>query len=297
MSIVTIITTVWLLLMPVGVTLFIRPEGEHVDRLAVRRSRSTLWLGTAGAILLYEILLLGRFAGWFGWWAALPFWMTWSESPDEIAWVLSFSLWFPLAMRVIRTCQPEAQGPHSPAPARSASLVSRRSASPIPRRSWVVLWAVWAALTAATVTGVLSRDSSPTAWLGTVVCFTGGLFSLLITRLTVPLVLREPEPLDADGELARAYKSHRDTRVRGFFWLCATMVLLSGGMGLALAWSLQAWGWVFGIGGPLAGVGFGLFGYHMGMERMRIRRQLDRLTAESAPVHAASVRDGSTADL
>lgn len=274
--------TLAMLLLPAAFTLFFRPRPD-ADAKRIRTRRRNLWLATAGALALYGLMLHGRHFGWLGFWAGLPRVTTWSEFPDEIAWVLCFPLWFAFAMPLFTALRPEAATPYPEGTsARSASLFVR-TGSPIPTRHWVIAWAVWGAATAVFIAWSLTSAASGRLLFMAGLFLAGGAFPLVVSMLVLPRMGREPEPLDATGseELRAAYRRLRAARPRAMFWLTVLMSVLFSAMALAVAFFPDRGallGVIGGVGGSLVGVGGAVVGVRMGLHRMEIKRLLDRLS-------------------
>ncbi len=129
--------TVFMLLVPAGVSLLIRPSPETpVDREQIRRRRVQLWFGTGLSLAVVVAVRLAVNAGWFDGWGRLPRWITWSERPDQLLWLLFFPLWFGLFLRLVFAVRPDAVSPY-PEPRggmRSVRIPSRavvRSSAPL----------------------------------------------------------------------------------------------------------------------------------------------------------------------
>jgi len=277
--------TLSMLLFPAAFTVFYRPRPDSNAAL-VRRRRRNLFIATAGAVVLYGLLLLARRAGWLAFWAELPRWMTWGASPDEIAWILCFPLWSVFAMRLFLALRPEAASPYPAASGqRAASLAPRPTAGLIRRRWWLVVWGIWIAAVIAIVLRGTAEEMTRLRWTMTALFLCGAAIPLLLAGFVLPMAGQEPEPLDPHGseELRSAYERLRATKVRGLFGMLATMSLLFTALAAGYVFlpdASAALGAVGGIGGALVGIAGAVFGVLMSHRRMEIKRLLDRLSAE-----------------
>ncbi len=293
--------TVFMLLVPAGVSLLIRPSpGAQVDREEIRRRRLQLWFGTALSLAVVVAVRLAVNAGWLDGWGRLPRWITWSERPDQLLWLLFFPLWFGLFVRLVFAVRPDAVSPF-PEPRsgpvqRTASLQSRRGESPVRAGHWALVWAGWGIAVLMLLLGVwnglpagVSEHLPPM-----LVLLMLGLapLPLVIGPWVIRMLLLEPEPLDDGGsaDLREAYARHRQTKAWGFYWLDVAMVFLFSAMPLAAVWAPvtgPALGAVGGIGGSLVGLGGAFFGVRMGVQRMRIKEHLEELVRGQESISGA----------
>jgi hypothetical protein len=171
-----------------------------------------------------------------------------------------FVLFFPFGMPVVR----RAFAGLAELP-RGAALRPRRAE--LFRGAFVWPFVAWGALAAATV---LWTSSRPLLWLGPAL----GLFGLVLLRLVLPWVAREPEPLggpDPEG-LARAYAAFRRRRVLTMYWMFVILSLcVTGSWG---AFAGLAAGWIGAILGTLIGIWGAAFGTWADAQRYLLRRQL-----------------------
>ena len=280
-----IVFTLSMLLFPAAFTLFYRPRPDS-DLALVRRRRRRLFVATAAALAVYGLLLAGRFEGWFAFWAGLPGWMTWGESPDGIAWILCFPLWSVFAMRLFLALRPEAASPYPAASGqRAASLAPRPTAALIRRRWWLVVWGIWIAAVIAIALRGTAEEMTRLRWTMAALFLGGAAFPPLLAAFVLPMAGQEPEPLDPQGseELRSAYERLRATKVRGLFGMLATMSLLFTALAAGYVFlpdASAALGAVGGIGGALVGIAGAVFGVRVSHRRMEIKRLLDRLSAE-----------------
>jgi hypothetical protein len=269
------IFTTLMLALPAVFMLFFRPRpGADVDHRRIRRLRAALWIATAACIGAYFGLRALSAAGALDWWKSIPRLFTWSDSPDEIAWVLFFPLWFALAMPLLAAVRPSATSPYPDSARRVAALAPRALARPVRARHWLFGWAIWAAAVVAVAVALASgRDAVLAALLVPL-----GAMPVALGPLTVRMTLREPEPLDPAGsqDLLDSYARHREAKAWGLFWLQTALTAIASLLPAAVAWQWPL-GLAFAIGGSLVGLLGAAFGVHMGVQRMRIRERLDEL--------------------
>lgn len=267
--------TTFMLALPALFMLWFRPQpGAAVDRARVRRLRALLWLATAAGLGIYFGLRAMRAAGWLDWWKQIPRLFTWSDGPDEIAWLLFFPLWFAIAMPLLAAVRPSSTSPYPETATRSASLRPRTLSRPIRRAHWLAGWTIWAA--SAVAVGVALGSGRGAALAAVLIPL--GVLPVALGPLAVRMALREPEPLDSGGseELAGSYARHREAKAWGLFWLLTALTALGSLLPAAVAWRLPL-GLAFAVGGSLVGLFGAAFGVHMGLQRMRIRERLDEL--------------------
>ena len=141
MNLFHLIFTVFMLLVPVGASLFLQPRpGADVDLAEIRRRRTQLWFGTALCLAMVAAVRVAVTAGWLDVWGRLPRWITWSERPDHLLWMLFFPLWFGLFLRLFFAVRPDTTTPYAEprdGPVqRTASLRSRRGQSSVRAGHW-----------------------------------------------------------------------------------------------------------------------------------------------------------------
>jgi hypothetical protein len=277
-----------MILFPVAVSWLYRAHGNGVDRALLRRRRIALHLATLGALVLLGALLAGDAIGWWSAWADLPRFMTWSDSPSQLGWILFFPLWFAFAMPVIAAARPETVSPRGGGAVRTASLAPRTGSVAMPVTHRIAALALFLA-GAGVVALAVARGDAPRAALAALFLLGGGLPSLVVTPAALRGLAFEPEPLDPTGspELVEAYARHRAAKVRGLASLSVVLVALFAGLAACVVlWPDRPA--VLGIAGGLGGTAVGIAGAALGVrtsaERERIRRTLDRLTAEAGTI-------------
>ncbi|MHC4930853.1 MAG: hypothetical protein ACYTGV_01505 [Planctomycetota bacterium] len=271
------------LLLPAAASLFVRPRpGASLDLARVRRLRKRLWIWTGVSVVAFALLRFGRTAGWFEWWLDLPRYMTWGKAPDEICWVLFFPLWFAVFMPLLVAVRPEAASPYPTGGSQRSAALSAREPLPVPRWAWLSGWALWGAAAAAVFVH-LSGGGDGAGWApASLVLLAAAPLPILCGQLTAPMLLREPEPLDAHGsrELIDAYARYRRSRAWGMFWLMWSMTVVFAAVAVLAVFevlSQGALGWMGGVGGSLIGIFGAAFGVRSSILRMRIKARLDEI--------------------
>ena len=269
-----------MILAPLTFTLAIRPRwSSDAIRDVAQRRLALLAVGTLAALGLFALL----------WWIL--------GDMARFSWFLFFPLFFGLAMPAVVARNADWAGPHAGSPVRrSASLVSRQREPSAPRWMWIVAIGVGAlavGLIAARPLGPsfddAARRSMILALALQVIC--GGTL-VAVLALCLPMLRREPEPMDSAGspELVEAYASLRRFRTNCFVWLfgvgMTAMVALinvgvawAGALGSRPALVLTLAG---AIGGPLLGLLGAVLGTTAGVRRVRINALLRELEQRRA---------------
>jgi hypothetical protein len=247
-----------------------RPADAKVDAARVRKLTLWLWLGTG--------IALGAFAA---------VWWQWGGPAARHMWVLCWFL-FPVSMLLLGAKNPDLTTHNSDAMTRTASLLSRRRAGPIPWFAWVVAWGVWLAGAAVVLWRCLQPDADTTAARWGLVSGLIGLaaFCPALTMWCVRLLREEPEPRDAAGsaEVAAAYNRLRSFRAWTLYGLLGILMpLMLAGFAALMVWlpAGAGTGALLGIAGGVIGTALGVVGAVAGtlasVHRARINGLLRRL--------------------
>jgi len=199
-----------------------------------------------------------------------------------------------------------------PADVRSASLINRERRNPIAPWMWAIPAVIFLlALAAIAARGLqpfpMGTDSGSAApasqaepwsltefgkngrsrWVLILSIYAAVFLPLL---MMLPWMLRrallEPEPMDTRGsaELTALYDRQRRTRVLGLFWISGVLAPAAVGVVHALlVWfpnDGRMWGLIGSIGGAAIGIGGGVFGIWMTVERGKIAKLKARLEQE-----------------
>jgi hypothetical protein len=248
-----------------------RPADAAVDERRTQTLTRWLWLGTMAALAVFGAV-----------------WWTWGGPVARHLWVLCWLL-FPLAMILLNAKNPDMVTHNTGATTRTASLVSRRAASPVPAAAWVVAWLLWAMGVAAVAVGwALSPAAAGGPGMGWMLAgglLIGAAICPALAMWSVRLVCQEPEPLDQRGsaDLAAAYARLRAFRAWGMYALFGLVmpvtlsVFAAVTVWLPMDGRLSMW---LGIAGGVLGTIFGLAGAALGtmasLHRARINGLLRR---------------------
>lgn len=269
-----------MILAPLCFTLAVRPRPRSDSDGRIARTRLLLLLaGTAAALGLFAAL-----------WVALG-------DVARFSWFLFFPLFFGLAMPAIVARNADWAGPHAASPTRrSASLVNRDRGQAVPRWMWAVsigITLLAAGLIAVRPLGPTFDDAARRAMvlaLALQVLCGGTLIAVL--AMCMPMLRREPEPMDAGGsqELAEAYERLRRFKSRAFVWLFGVgMTAMIAVINVGVAWAgavgpkaAMMLAIVGSVGGSLLGVGGAIIGTVAGIRRVRINGMLRELEERRA---------------
>lgn len=259
-----------------------------VDRAdsKARRIHMSLWSITIACVGIWAGLAAGRPDPWLAGWGDLLGWLGSGSRLERVVWLLSFPLWFGLAMRFLVLSRPE------PLPAnpegrvrRSARLTPRQLVSPLSDARWHVLWGIMAGAAVAVAAAAWAGNDVDAALslAGAVLLLLLAVLPLSLARAAVRLALREPEPMDAGDsrELSDLYAVHRVSKVSGLFWIffgLVTLLSLSAVYGVWAASTGVTLGAIVNVGGSAVGIGGAVFGMQMAHQRARIIRFLDHVT-------------------
>lgn len=260
-----------MLLFPLAFALcFRRARNVAINAARVRR---LTWLLASATVAALGLFALAR--------------SVWGPHVARYLWPLFFPLWFCLAMPLWVAKNPNLK-PHDPLPtARTATLVSRAHANPVPGWWAGLMWGVWAVL----LIVVLARMTRPlegddwSTWVTALGSVLVGLVAPLVTPFAVRRAVEEPEPLDAGAspQLAEAYARNRAFRAWGLAIGGLVILVVLGSLPVALAWapldlrSGATLGVIGGIVGSVVGIAGGVFGTIAGVRRARITALLREL--------------------
>lgn len=213
----------------------------------------------------------------------------------RFAFVLFFPLFFLLAMPALVARSPDWGSPHpAGVRTRSATLVNRERARLVPTWTWVVAALIGVGALAAIALRPLGQrfgfDFDQPARTRMLLALAIELFVLATIfvplGLALPMLHREPEPMDAAGspEIAAEYAALRRFKARAFVWLFAICMNLIFGIWVTFfAWSgpESPPGAILGVAGGAAGAAIGIAGSVIGVlasvRRVRINGMLREL--------------------
>lgn len=213
----------------------------------------------------------------------------------RFAFVLFFPLFFIFALPALVARNPDWGSPHpAGVTTRSATLVNRERERLVPSWVWVVATLIGlGALVAIALRPLGPRigfDFGPAERNRMLIALGIELFVLATIfvplGVAMPMLRREPEPLDAaqSPELAAAYARLRRFKASAFVWLFAIGMNGLFGLGVVLfAWSSPAApsGTMLGVASGFAGAAIGIAGSVVGVvasvRRVRINAMLREL--------------------
>ncbi len=260
--------TIFVLLMilfPAVFTLFIRDkdtgQGPRIEdtssNLAAKQRR--LWIWTTVAALGYLVL---RFRG--------------VQTPASMLWLVSFPLWFVLALPVVQAKDPGWRGvPRTPV---RAATPTRRDVLPARlQRAWLLVALMWLVLLVAAVAGVfLDAPGAQMWWVLAFPVVSGAQLALFYWAQGRSLTEPEPSAAHETVEIRSAREDLRNLKLYAWTGVAAVCVLIFSLPTLILIWFGQPAMTVaiaLGAGGgALAGVGGGVFGTIADLRRAKLNR-------------------------
>lgn len=213
---------------------------------------------------------------------------------STMAWLPFFPLWFLGAMPIAKLLSQESTPANSTTlEKRSASLANRQRKNPIRPWHWGLTFGLCGALLLASFLVGAEADrkllTPQNQFLATwgMVGYVGLLIlTYVIVQLAINGALREPEPLDSQGnpELERLYDQSRSSRILGLFWLLGFLQPVFLGLCLLL-WTLLDSQYLIAFLGATGGTLFGLAGSWMGvtatLQRLKIAKYKMELDAQA----------------
>jgi len=220
---------------------------------------------------------------------------------STMAWLPFFPLWFLGAMPIAKLLFQESTPANTDSlEKRSASLVNRQRKNPIRPWHWGLTFGLCGGLLLATFLAgaeddprLLTPQHQFLAFWGMIGYVGLLLLTYVIVQLAVSGALREPEPLDSQGnpELQRLYDQSRTSRILSLFWLLGFLQPVFLGLCLLL-WTLMDSQYLIAILGATGGTLLGLAGSWMGvtatLQRLKIAKYKLELDAQANKSVAAN---------
>lgn len=268
--------SLFMLLFPVGMAVLVP---------AVAGADPARWRTLLRLLLALTIVTI---TGWSSWWLVtgepLRSWWLWLVYP-----VL---LLLAILVTNLKRADPAVEPPEltrSRGVSRTASLGVRRSADlGVPGWAWWTLVAVAFACLGATSARLFfafdGRGEFIRAWSGLLMAALGLAEAVLFACIVRRILPGEPRPLDPGGStgLTDGYDRLSRSRAQGFFVFGATMSLVFGAGGAAMAWAgepfLRAMMYIGIAAGVTLGLAGSVFGAWCSIRAMRLQNQRIELT-------------------